>query len=262
MDIRITAEHSREWPTEWDRLLQSISPRSAAYSYLYPKWEHVIGKVRGTWRDRSRWVLYQAQPAWAIPDGIRVMLEDRPPRLMPPGRAHARRMFVDDYAHEMYRVHRVFVRPFWVLQGNQGGVPAGYTFEEADLLKMLGEPTDPPPVGFLPYAPFDWRVCEQILMRDRLLASGMDADAITQEGQVLRTFRADMDRSVRDGRKGFLEWYKGTLAPGADFLDWYTRRSESDMVLRQATRGETRAAIDTEATFLETGLVPVLAAVA
>lgn len=256
--VRITAVMTREPPREWVEELRRVSPESTAHSYLDFKWEFVLGKVRGEWRDRSRWVLYQMQPAWAIPDGIRRMLEDAPPRLLPPGRAHARRLFVDDYAHEMYRTRRVFPRPFWVIQGRNGGVPAGYSETEAAVMKALGEPTDPPPVGALPYADFDWRVCEQILMRDKLLAAGMNVDAIVNADTLTWEAKHEQAAAARAFREQFVSWFKGTLAPGADFLTWYTRRSESDRVLRTATRAEMRAAREVEDLFIETGAVPAV----
>jgi hypothetical protein len=260
MHVRIVAEMTREVPREWGEELERYSPRSTAMSYLMFKWEHVLGRVRGVWQDRSRWVLYQCQPAWAIPAGLRVMLEDVPPRLLPEGRAHARRVFVDDYAHEMYRTERVFVRPVWVLQGPNGGVPAGYSEQEAAVLKALGEPTDPPPVGALPYASFDWRVIQQVLKRDKLLAAGMQAEAIAEERKLQDEYRNEVAAAQRAFRAQFIDWFKGTLAPSADFLTWFTRRSEADMVLRQATRAEMRAAEVCEDVFIETGDVPAAVA--
>jgi len=213
--------------------------------------------------DRSRWVLYQAQPAWALSNELRSMLEQAPPRLIrDPGQRYARSTTVDDYAHEMYRVHRIFPRPFWVLQGRQGGVPAGYTEIEQRILKEMGEPVDAPPVGALPYCGFDWRVCEQILMRDKLLAADMTVDDITDPSRILNGVRTEEAEGAQDGRRAFVEWFKGTLAPGADFLTWYTRRSESDMQLRKATRGEMVAAREAEDTYIETGQVPVIREVA
>jgi len=254
--IRIVAEMTREAPREWVEELRRVSPKTTAHSYLEFKWEFVLGKVKGVWRDRSRWVLYQMQPAWAIPAGIRRMLDDVPPRLLPPGRAHARRAFIDDYAHEMYRTQRVFPRPFWVIQGPNGGVPAGYTEQEAELLQVMGEPTNPPPVGLLPYADFDSRVIQQILMRDKLLASGMDVEMIADEDKILSEYRKEVSEATWQFRRAFIDWFTGTLADGADFLTWYTRRSEADRVLRPATKAEMVAAIECEDHFLATGDVP------
>src|SRR5262245_11031536 len=262
MNIRIVAEMTREPPREWVEELRRVSPKTTAHSYLDFKWEFVLGKVKGVWRDRSRWVLYQMQPAWAIPVGIRRMLEDAPPRMMPEGRAYARRVFVDDYAHEMYRTQRVYPRPFWVIQGPNGGVPAGYTEQEAELLHVMGERTTPPPVGFLPYAEFDSRVIQQILMRDKLLAAGMDAEMIADEDKIISAHRKEVSEATWQFRRAFIDWFTGTMAEGADFLTWYTRRSEADRTLRRATKGEMIAAMELEETFLTTGDVPVAADVA
>jgi|SRR5215467_356665 len=244
--IQIGAVMTREVPAEWDDELRRISPRSSAHSYLQFRWL------------AERWVLYQMQPAWAIPHGLRRMLEDMPPRLMPAGRAFARSLFVDDWAHEVYRTERVFPRPFWVIQGHGGGVPAGYSEAETDILKALGEPTEPPPVGALCYAPFDGRVVEQILMRDKLLQAHMQLDALIQEGKLLSTYRDELLAAAEGYRRTFLDWFKTMLAPSVEFLTWYTRRSESDRELRTATRAEMRAARECEDTFMETGYAPTV----
>lgn len=244
---------SREVPLEWERALRELSPITGSSSYLILKWEFVLGKVKGQWVDRSRWVLYECQPAWAIPTGLRRMLEDTPPRLLPEGRARARRMFVDDWSHEYYRQHRVFARPFWVIQGRNGGVPAGFTDREQEILKAMGEPTDPAPVGSLPYAPFDGRVVAQVLQRDRLLRNDMNLDALVNEKRIAFTVAQEYANAERQHRAEFVSWFKGTLAPSADFLTWYTRRTEADMQLRKSTRAENRAAHDFEQRYIETG---------
>jgi len=257
--ITVSAVYSAEWPEEWDAILRSISPRTTAYSYVYPKWEFVLGKVRGRWVDRSRWVLYQAQPAWALSEEMHGMMREPPPRaIREPGRRYARSVHVSDYAYDMYHQHHIFPYPFWILQGHQGGTPAGYTPEEQLALKEMGEPTDPPPIGALPYCGFDGRVVEQILMRDRLLASDMNVDSIVQPRELLRAFHADLDRTQKGARSAFIDWFKSTLAPGADWLTWYSRKTESDRQLRRATRAEMVAARLTEDTYIETGQVPVL----
>ena len=48
--IRINKVMSREFPKDWERQLREISPKTDACSWLMPKWEHVMGKVKGVWR--------------------------------------------------------------------------------------------------------------------------------------------------------------------------------------------------------------------
>ena len=95
-------------------------------------------------------------------------------------------------------------------------------------------------------------------MRDRLLASDMNVDSIVQPRELLRAFHADLDRTQKGARSAFIDWFKSTLAPGADWLTWYSRKTESDRQLRRATRAEMVAAQLTEDTYIETGQVPVL----
>ena len=250
---------SQEWPEEWDVILKSISPRTTMYSYVYGKWEFVVRKVNGQWVDCSRWVLYQAQPAWALSPQQHEQLKLPPPRaIRDPGRRYARSVLMSDYSYDMYHQHHVLPYRFWILQGENGGTPAEFTLQEEKELQLAGLPTSPPAIGDLPYCGFDGRVVEQILMRDRLLASDMNVGAIVEPTQLIRTFNADLDRAERNARRSFIDWFKGTLAPGADWLTWYTRRTESDRQLRRATRSEMIAARETEATYVETGLVPVV----
>ena len=46
------------------------------------------------------------------------------------------------------------------------------------------------------------------------------------------------------------------MEPGADFLAWYTRKTEADMVMRKASRSEVNAADQLEESFIQHGVVP------
>lgn len=257
MRCRIVAEMTRQVPPEWERELARISPRDSGLSWLEFHWQFVLGKVRGQWIDRSRWVLYEMQPTRFISPHRRRMLEQPPPRLLPESIRYGRLSVLTDWQHEVHRTRGVFPWAVWVLQGNQGGTPAYYSRREELLCKAMGMPDRPPPVGTLPYAGFDWRVIEQILMRDQLLAAGMQLDAIADADRIGQRVQREIESADRAFRWQFINWFTGTLAPSADFLTWFTRRTEADRVLRQASLAEVRAASQLEDTYVETGQLPV-----
>jgi hypothetical protein len=246
----------RDVPPEWERELRAISPIHPAHSHLVFRWVHVVGKVRGEWKDRSRWVLYECQPKWAIHPEIRRMLEDRPPRLLPKTLQPGRLAFVDDWAHEFYRVHGSFPRPVWIIQGRAGGNPAGYTHREQRILQAMGEPTEPPPVGARAYADFDGRVIAQILRRDVLRTLEGNLTAF-QHRATTDAVKREMEDAETEFRRVFLDWYEGTQAPNADFLAWYTAKTEADQTMRPATTAETNAATRLRDEYIATGTVPV-----
>jgi hypothetical protein len=72
--------------------------------------------------------------------------------------AKARALFASDYQCQMYQQHRVWARNLWILQGTGGGHPVEYTPQEQRWLSLMDQPTEPPKLGTLCYAPFDQRV--------------------------------------------------------------------------------------------------------
>jgi hypothetical protein len=238
---------ARPLPAEWERRLRQISPKTRQLSYLAFRW----------YAKEERWVLYECVPReciWRGNDIVR-MLEDRPPRLLPKEQRLGRMFFVSEYTHEMYRLHKVWARPVWVIQGKDGGHPVEFIDAEQQLLRLRGLPTEPPPIGALEYAPFDERVVERIASRDRLIALGNNLDRLkrTASNEVLK---AEAVASQRQFRAEYLKWMEDMMSPQSDFLTWYTRKTEADMTLRKATRREMSAASRLKDEFIETGLVP------
>ena len=255
--ITIDRVLSREVPAEWLRDLRAISPVSPAHSYLNFRWypARKIDRKTETAVDTGRWLLDQWMPRPFIhPDMVR-MLEDRPPRLLPDSQRHGRELFVSDFRHEMYRQHKVLVKRWWVLQGDQGGHPAEYTDREVKIRKAIGLPIEPPRIGSLPYAPFDNRVVRQILRYDRLLRYGQDIDRLKASASNEATKREEAD-AEEQFRRDYVAWLKEDLRESTAFLTDYSRKTEADMTLRPATKAEENAAARLEDEFIATGLVP------
>lgn len=238
------------FPREWMAQLRAISPESLQHSYLIPGWLQGSEKA-----PVERWVLYEAIPDPLIPPDMRELLAGTPYWKMPKGRQHGRRTMVSAYQYDMYRKHRVWVRPFWCLQGENGGTPARYSEMEEAILRGENQPTDPPAPGSLPFAPWDGRVEREIQKRDVLYKLGMSIDRL-RKGADNEQLKAETAAAEKEFRKRFLGWFSNRLEAQAEFLTDYSRKSEAEFQLRPPTPDEAKAAEMHEEVFIETGMVP------
>lgn len=238
------------FPREWMAELRVLSPESLQHSYLIPGWlqgpEHA---------PIERWVLYEGIPEPLIPPEMREMLSGTPYWKMPKGRMHGRRQMVSAFQYDMYRKHRVWVRPFWCLQGDHGGTPARYSEMEEAILRGENKPTDPPAPGSLPFAPWDARVSREIQKRDVLYKLGMSIDRLRRSANN-EQMKAETVAAEKEFRRRFLGWFGNQLSAQAEFLTDYSRKSEADFQLRPIDREEAKAVEMHEEVFIETGMVP------
>jgi hypothetical protein len=65
---------------------------------------------------------------------------------------------ITERAWHMFQETGAWGRPYWVIQGEQGGHKRWFTTVEKQLLRMANLPMDPPAPGDLPYAEWDERV--------------------------------------------------------------------------------------------------------
>ena len=256
MICRVVSEMTRDVPVEWDRELARISPRDTGLSWLEFRWVFTIGKVKGVWVDRSRWVLFEMQPERFIGAERWRLLNDAPPRAFPASLQPGRRAVITDWQYDYFHRHRVYPWAFWVIQGRSGGNPAVYSLRESMALRLGGEPDDPPPVGAHCYADFDDRVVQQIVAHDRLLRANHLVDTLVETNRLRHQF----DRSTRDAeetfRANYLAWFRGQLEPSTDFLTWFTKQTKADRIFRKARPAEIRAAQALDEQFITTGRVP------
>jgi hypothetical protein len=175
---------------------------------------------------------------------------------MPEGQQYGRRTMVSAYQWEMYRKHQAWARPFWCLQGSDGGTPCAYSELERRLLRLTERPSDPPAYGSLPFAPWDSRVERAIHEREKLWKLGQAINRMTQQG-VAAHLKAETEEAERQFRVAFLKWLDDRLAAQADFLEWYSHKTESDRDLTYASDAQIRAADEHEETFVTRGYVPV-----
>jgi hypothetical protein len=238
----------REVPPEWYRDLREISPKTDASSYLVFAW-----KEPPLQPQRGRWCLYEAIPDPLISVERRMELSSAPFWKRPKGERGAQAQQVSAYQWEMYRRDRVDVRPFWCLQGSEGGTPLHHSAIEKRYLRMMGKPSDPFAVGVLPFAPWDGRVRHQVLLRDRLSRLGGSVERMrgtgTSEAQI-----AANEAAEKEYRRVFWDWFTAKLGPATE-LYAYILKHESPDRPRQ-TREEHIAANEAREIFIETGRMP------
>lgn len=256
MHVRTVREWSREFPAASRQALREISPVSTVHSWLEPRWFPMRDP------DRSRWVLYECVHESLIPadeQDIVSMLGGCPPSRMPdPNRRAVRLQFVDDWQCAMYRTHRVWARPCWVIQGPAGGHAVVYAEAEQQLLQLKGLPTDPPAVGELPYADFDQRTVRQLRQRNRLIQLGNNLDALKRSGSDA-AIAAERDAHLKQYRAAYLAHLEAQMAPCVDFLAWYTSSAktatECRETLPETTPAQADAAARTMERYIETGAI-------
>lgn len=238
-------------PSAWEAELRAMSPKSSAHSWLRFAWMETPREAAGFRPDEGRWVLYECVPNEMISADRRFQLQV-PYWEMPATQRMGRQQMVSAYQFVLYQQEGVDARPFWVIQGNHGGHPAGYTDLEKRILRALHQPVNPPRRGELPYAPWDGRVRDAIERRDRLtkLSGRVEALRGTATGDAMR---AEADAVEREFRKVHLAWWAEQMEPHADWLAWYTRKTESDMTLKRMSREEASRMDAALERYIETG---------
>lgn len=187
---------------DWIDQLREVSPLSRVHSYLMPYW----------YRAKARWVLYDVLPVEAIDDELNtgsgisgaelkaIMAGPRPSELpydVP----------VSDTQHEMWRLWRGYARPFWVLEGENGGHQVHFSPAQSSALLRMGLEPQPPAIGSLPPCPFDNRVRQQLNHLNRLHQFEDSIDRLRRSGSLeyAQAETARLEREVREAEMAFIE---------------------------------------------------------
>lgn len=249
LDYVRTVEAEHRPPESWVRELREISPVSAVAPYLAFHW------LAGTdTAPIERWVLYSYIPVGLIPSDMRALLEAEPYWTLPASQQHGRRTMVSALQWHLYREYRVWARPFWCLQGTQGGTPARYTMLEANLLKLAGLPHEPDAPGSLPYVGWDERAARAVRRRDKLAAFGGRVEALeaAASSEAQKAEAAEMERAFR---KEFVAWQQERTAELADAVTSLSRKTDNDPLFRPATREEANRTAEAMEQYVDTGIL-------
>ncbi len=268
--IRVGEERDPIFPAEWQAALRRASPVSDRHAYAVPVW----------YRYGQRWVLYLATPHrfltehWSQPvapgftaqECLDEMAKGPPSSRDPWDRCD----YVSDVQWGLWRTHDAYCRPWWVLQGEDGGHPASFTPDQQNLLSALHQPTTPPPIGrraferayaawadrqateddpgppppFLQPCPLDERVLAHVRREHR---AAEVRDLAGAAGRV-----ADRKRHERELRVAELAAIEQFLTPATEMaMSLHTRADARDHLIM--LDGEAAKAKERLAFWLETG---------
>ena len=237
-------------PPAWELDLRSISPVSEDHSFLIFAW-----KQPPLEHDAGRWCLYEAIPDKLITTERRMELAGTPYwRLGTKAARFAQASIVSAFQWAMYREHKLDVRPFWCLQGTEGGTPLHHTRQEQRYLTMMGKPMHPLHVGALEFAPWDNRVKAQVVERDRLYKLGGSVERLRGTG-TSAAMMAEHERLEKEYRRAFWDWFAEKLGEQTE-LYAYVLKHLPDGERHRQTAQDAAAAANAKEYFIETGAVP------
>lgn len=233
---------------QWRKRLQQASPHSDQMSYLHLVWE-----PGWTWEPVGRWMLFDCFPVLATdPTWLDEYRKGDPS-------VHVKHdsitgMITQDalITGTQYRVYQEtgrHSRPFWVIQGTNGGHKVFFSDAEKKLLKMRGYPDTMPAPGELPYAPFDNRVIDHIHRYDKLRRAN---------GNAKRMAELSMGQEkdlLRKNRKELLGWLEEQIADVAAEMVFNLDQKDGlpDDLRTQGTITPTQRIVEQEGEWIETG---------
>ncbi len=214
-------EFYAEAPREWVSRLREISPVLPNTSHLrFRKFE-----ARPDWSE-SPFNLQPDHPLWAIYTALPIRLVE--PLTAEGFQKHwseeateadqaATRAMVSDYQHFMWHSVGLYVKPFWLLQGEFGGTPMKFTTRERRLLDAAGESSIPAPPGAFTPCPFDNRAVAKIVERDRFVQAGNRFDELEKMDRP-EAKKAQDEAAEREYRVAVLEHLRQLAQPNVEFM--------------------------------------------
>lgn len=246
-------------PPAYTRRLREHWPISDQQQWLHLRMfpESIDKKSGQVISGSARWVIYTMTPPALIADVTRLaMLDERPWWELPADQQWGRMMSVTTYQYAMWKEYRCLARPYWCIQGDEGGTPMQYSVREQAILRANALPTDVPNPGDLPFAPFDERVVRALLERDKFRQMGGALDRLRDPQKAAADVKREEDEAEIVFRTHFVKWFKARMEPNAEFIGRHLNKSENQADFRPATAAEANAADQWEDQYIATGTVP------
>lgn len=237
----------------WEAELRLISPINTIHSHLRAYW----------YRAGQRWVLYDVVPLEAMPDdmdtGSGFSGGDFKAWLKGP-RPSDREDWKDlehypisDTQYAMGHLWKGLARPFWVLQGENGGHQYRFSPKQAETLARKGLQSDPPRIGELAACPFDNRAIRQLQHLNRLHQFEDSIDRLRKSGspEAAAAEHERLEREIRESEMAFIE---AQMSPVVDAARSFNQKSEHSDMLIQAPAGTASKFKDAYDVYKETGI--------
>jgi hypothetical protein len=173
----------------WRQRLRMVSPHHDNLSFLYLMWE-----PGWPWEPVGRHMLFECLPIQFVDPELVMDLQCEDPAKLTTHDAMtgeiSQKTLVTAMQWRIYRETGRYGRPFWVIQGDNGGHKVFLSDTEKKLLKMAGYPDAFPSPGELPYAPFDNRVIDHVVRHDKLQRANGDVKRMARMAATGNTDRA------------------------------------------------------------------------
>lgn len=227
----VLPEFEAEAPASWERRLREISP-------VLPNTAHLGFRKfapREDWKDspfnlqpdRPLWAIYSRTPIRLIEKETAEGFQKHPSEYSTVAERAVMHSMVSDYQHFMWHVHGLYVKPFWLLQGEWGGTPMKFTRRERRLLESTGESAVPAPPGAFTPCPFDERAVAKVLERDRLVQAGNRFDELEKMDRP-EWKKAEDDAAELLHREQVLESLTAMARPAVEYMQSQIGKREID----------------------------------
>lgn len=153
-------------PEEWEKELAELdAPPNDRFPYL-----KLVYEPGYPWEPVERYMIYWMTPSRLMTEGLMGAIKEQLEDPHPPSKHGnyydtVKETFIrnpdcliTERAWNMWQETHCWGRPYWVIQGEQGGHKRFFTTIEKQLLRMAHLPSEPPAPGDLPYAEWDDRV--------------------------------------------------------------------------------------------------------
>lgn len=195
----------------WQSQLDELFPHSEHTTWMKLVW--VAGddwEIDGVHQGIERFYIFEMIPQQYVDPDMLFELRDMP---RPVVRYDAVMKtltgddrFVTRLQWDLFKETGCLGKPFWILQGSNGGHQRWFTTLEKQFLELQSLPTSPPLPGTLPYAPFDKRVVDKLVQHDRLRKIGNKLYAQKRsQKEAYKQLHANEEQQLRQAIVDFLK---------------------------------------------------------
>lgn len=198
----------------WERRIADAFPRSESVSWLCVRWEK-----GNPWEPINRWVVWHMRHPSLIKNREGLIEELRGPAPRSTGHYCATgwcecaekmgRWFggaafqIDQQQWELFQETGCYGTRWWIVQGSEGGHRHRLDRVEARIAKLMGGESDTPAPGDLPYADFDYRAYEKIVLADKVREWKQVSDWCARKSETLN---AEETAAEIEANKLLWEW--------------------------------------------------------
>lgn len=226
----VLPEFEAQAPDSWQARLREISPKDTGIDFLiFRKFE-----ARPDWSespfnhqpDRPLWALYVARPARLVEPltaagfakhWSEYLSKEEQSQGRMNGEAASYKSEVSDYMHFMWHSQGLYVKPFWLLQGEWGGTPMKFTDRERRLLDAAGESSIPAPPGAFTPCPFNELAVRKIAERDRFVQASNRLDELEKMDRP-EAKKAEDDAAELAYREAVLKHLSRMAQPAVEYM--------------------------------------------